>query len=96
MPKQYCQSCGTANDYSLKSCSSCDEPFNKIEPPKQSSARIISVANLREEIDEFDEKQLLKQFDFSCFAEELEQEIKNNSGKALSKSVTMDDILKGK
>lgn len=94
--RSYCQSCGFANEYSAKNCSSCNEPFNKIEPPKQSSARIIPAVNSREEIDEFDEKQLLKQFDFSCFAEELEQEIKNNSGKALNKSITMDDILKGK
>lgn len=93
MSSVYCQSCGSASKYGSTKCSSCGEAFGKFIEIKQSSARIVTPKEITEEDKE---RAAVLEFDFSCFASELEEHIKRNSEKSLHKTVSMDDILRNK
>lgn len=97
----YCQSCGSSSKYGSKNCSSCNESFSKIEPPRILSAGIVenredSRENKFFNLPDITEDEAALEYDYSSLAAELENHLKNNSEQALQKTVSMQDILNGK
>lgn len=88
MSNIYCQSCGSPSKYGSSSCGSCGEPFNKVKEPSRSSAETQASRTFDPERAERE-----NEFDFSCFAEEIEREIKNNSDQALNRTITGRDLF---